>query len=133
MKGDFSRLTFQRERHYNSVRLQQGRVQLDADWNEAVDILAHLRHTTGADVIGGTGVPRVDGGFAITASGNGAAMLRTNSTSPLVPAGAAASRIPTAMRSWSFPASGGAKMWSAPKFLPTLLPRRATPSRRVDP
>ena len=38
MKGDFTRLTFQPEKHYSSVRLQQGRVQLDADWNEQADI-----------------------------------------------------------------------------------------------
>ena len=34
MKGDFSRETFDRARHYSAVLLQQGRVQLDADWNE---------------------------------------------------------------------------------------------------
>jgi hypothetical protein len=38
MKGDFSRFTFKKEKHYSSVRMQQGRVQLDADWNEQMDI-----------------------------------------------------------------------------------------------
>ena len=31
MKGDFTRETFAPESHYASVRLQQGRVLLDAD------------------------------------------------------------------------------------------------------
>ncbi|HMQ56354.1 MAG TPA: DUF6519 domain-containing protein, partial [Anaerolineae bacterium] len=34
MKGDFTRSTFRSEHHYSSVRMQQGRVQLDSDWNE---------------------------------------------------------------------------------------------------
>ncbi|HEX3531938.1 MAG TPA: DUF6519 domain-containing protein, partial [Thermoanaerobaculia bacterium] len=37
MKGDFSRDTFRKRKHYNRVRMQQGRVQLDADWNEQGD------------------------------------------------------------------------------------------------
>ena len=41
MKGDFTRLTFAPAKHYSSVRQQQGRVQLDADWNEQVDIQNH--------------------------------------------------------------------------------------------
>jgi len=34
MKGDFSRITFDPTKHYSGVLMQQGRVQLDADWNE---------------------------------------------------------------------------------------------------
>ena len=34
MKGDFSRLTFDPKKHYRRVLMQQGRVQVDADWNE---------------------------------------------------------------------------------------------------
>ena len=41
MRGDFSRQTFEAEQHYSAVLLQQGRVQLDADWNEELDIAAH--------------------------------------------------------------------------------------------
>lgn len=70
MKGDFSRFTFHRERHYSGVLMQQGRVQLDADWNEQVDILAHLRRSQGVDVIGISGVPRLGGGFQITPDGD---------------------------------------------------------------
>ena len=67
MKGDFSKVTFNGEKHYRSVRLQQGRVQLDADWNEHVEIQEHLRQTEAIDVIGPAGVPKSGGGFAITA------------------------------------------------------------------
>ncbi|MCB8984941.1 MAG: hypothetical protein H6659_14010 [Ardenticatenaceae bacterium] len=39
MKGDFSRNTYNPKRRYRSVRMQQGRPLLDADWNEQADIL----------------------------------------------------------------------------------------------
>jgi hypothetical protein len=55
MKGDFTRLTFAPEKHYSSVRMQQGRVQLDADWNEQLDIAAHRVETETVDVIGAAG------------------------------------------------------------------------------
>ena len=38
MKGDFSRITFDPKKHYSRVLMQQGRVQLDADWNEQAAI-----------------------------------------------------------------------------------------------
>lgn len=65
MKGDFSRSTFSREKHYSSVRMQQGRVQLDADWNEQVDIQAYLNQATRHDVIGPCGAPKQVAGFAL--------------------------------------------------------------------
>jgi len=34
MKGEFSRSTFSARMRYGSVSMQQGRVQLDTDWNE---------------------------------------------------------------------------------------------------
>ncbi len=61
--GDFSRLTFEREKHYRSVRLQQGRMLLDADWNERADIDAYRRETETVDVIGGSGTPKHESGF----------------------------------------------------------------------
>ncbi len=66
MKGDFTRSTFRPEKHYSSVRMQQGRVQLDADWNEQMDITAHRLETEAADVIGGCGGPLAAAGFALT-------------------------------------------------------------------
>lgn len=70
-RGDFSRSTFQREKRYSSVRLQQGRVQLDADWNEQVDIQAYRDHLTARDVIGVCGAPLHDAGFALSVSSDG--------------------------------------------------------------
>ena len=58
MKGDFSRLTFDPTKNYGSVRMQQGRVQLDADWNEQVDINEHRIGTLFTDLIGLSGVPQ---------------------------------------------------------------------------
>src|SRR5215212_1234221 len=57
MKGDFSRLTFRQDKHYSSVRLQQGRVQVDADWNEQIDIQAHHDRTAARDTVGPHGAP----------------------------------------------------------------------------
>jgi hypothetical protein len=67
MKGDFTRSTFRKENHYSSVRMQQGRVQLDADWNEQLDITAHRVETETVDVVGHCGAPMHHGGFHIVA------------------------------------------------------------------
>jgi hypothetical protein len=66
MKGDFTRSTFKPEKHYRGVRMQQGRVQLDADWNEQLDIDAHRTETEATDVIGGCGAPMHNAGFSLT-------------------------------------------------------------------
>src|SRR5215216_3668534 len=66
MKADLTRSTFRPERHYSQVLMQQGRVQLDADWNEQADIGAYLDETTRIDVIGRCGVPLHDPGFAVS-------------------------------------------------------------------
>lgn len=65
MKGDITRSTFDSSKHYNSVRMQQGRVQTDADWNEQADIEAYLHETTTADIIGPTGTPFEGDGFML--------------------------------------------------------------------
>jgi hypothetical protein len=52
MKGDFSRQTFDANKHFLRVLMQQGRVQLDADWNEQVAILLHYLQSLAADLIG---------------------------------------------------------------------------------
>ena len=67
MKGQFSRLTARQARRYSSVRLQQGRVHLDADFNEQVDIAAWRDRVMTQDVVGRTGVPLEGGGFALSA------------------------------------------------------------------
>ncbi len=57
MRGDFSRQTFTRAKHYAGVLLQQGRVAVDADFNEQQSIVRHRTETEAVDVIGGCGTP----------------------------------------------------------------------------
>ena len=76
MKGDFTRNTFKSDKHYSGVRSQQGRVQVDADWNEAVDILAHWDRTTRRDVIGPCGGPQGQDGFLIKVVGKSCTSAR---------------------------------------------------------
>src|SRR3954469_24747409 len=66
MKGDFSRFTFDARKHFTRVLMQQGRVQLDADWNEQVAMLLHRLDTLAADLIGPFGGPADHCGFTIT-------------------------------------------------------------------
>ncbi len=66
MKADLTRATFDPTKHYSSVRMQQGRVQLDADWNEQLDITSHRVETETYDVVGRCGGPMDDAGFALT-------------------------------------------------------------------
>lgn len=65
MKGDFSRQTFQPQKHYTTVLKQQGRVATDADWNEQEAIHAYYRRREGTDIIGQTGAPVDNPGFGI--------------------------------------------------------------------
>lgn len=57
MKGDFSRSTFNPRKHYSRVLMQQGRVQLDADWNEQGDVFVYYLRALAADLIGPHGGP----------------------------------------------------------------------------
>lgn len=66
MKGDFSRITFDPKKHYSRVLMQQGRVQLDADWNEQAAIILHRLETMARDLIGPFGGPAAECGFEIT-------------------------------------------------------------------
>src|SRR6266702_1597947 len=66
MKGDFSRITFDRFKHYAGVLHQQGRVWLDSDWNEDVfERLDQLQQET-YDIVGRCGVPVPGTAFQIT-------------------------------------------------------------------
>ncbi|EHK64582.1 DUF6519 domain-containing protein [Achromobacter arsenitoxydans] len=69
MKADLSRLTFDPARRYRAVRMQQGRVQMDADWNEQQDILNRRIETETADTVGPVGVPLEAPGFALAPAG----------------------------------------------------------------
>ncbi|MCX6674672.1 MAG: DUF6519 domain-containing protein [Methanothrix sp.] len=71
MKGDFTRFTYKSKKHYTRVLRQQGRVDLDADWNEQAEIVQNRIEKESKDLIGSSGVPKnVDGtgggGFKIS-------------------------------------------------------------------
>ncbi len=66
MKGDFSRLTFRSGKRYTSVRLQQGRVTLDSDWNEQTAIREYPARVRFEDVVGTSAVPGSTGFAAPT-------------------------------------------------------------------
>jgi Family of unknown function (DUF6519) len=51
-RGDFTRDTFQPWEHFSRVLMQQGRVQLDADFNEQTSILLYYLQSLAADLIG---------------------------------------------------------------------------------
>jgi hypothetical protein len=71
MKGDFTRDTFDPSRHFSRVLMQQGRVQLDADFNEQAAILLHYLRTIVADLGGPYWGPADSLGFKITMLSNG--------------------------------------------------------------
>lgn len=70
MKGDFSRNSFNSAKHYAQVLMQQGRVHLDADWNEQQAIHTYRTMAEALDTIGMTGAPKGNPGFRITPQGN---------------------------------------------------------------
>ncbi|MEU5948408.1 DUF6519 domain-containing protein [Micromonospora sp. NPDC047465] len=65
MQGDFTRWTFVPRRAYRSVLLQQGRVLLDADWNEQAEITAYHDEIRTRDVVGPSAGPLDGAGFAV--------------------------------------------------------------------
>ncbi len=75
MRGDFSRYTFDPKKRYSGVWMQQGRVQIDADWNEQQEINRNRIETECRDVVGRSGAPSTDPGFEITVSNDGSGIL----------------------------------------------------------
>jgi hypothetical protein len=69
MSGDYSRFTHRPKRRYSGVLMQQGRVQLDADWNEHADIVRRRWEIQAEDTFGLSAVPRATtpDGFKISA------------------------------------------------------------------
>jgi hypothetical protein len=66
MRGDFSRNTFDRRKHYTGVLYQQGRVWLDSDSNEDFfDRIDQLQQET-YDIVGDCGVPLPGTAFQIS-------------------------------------------------------------------
>jgi hypothetical protein len=66
MRGDFTRLFNNRENGYSRLLLQQGRVLIDSDFNEAQDIIAQAVRTLAEVVIGPHGGE--PGAFLISAA-----------------------------------------------------------------
>lgn len=58
MSGDYSRFTFKPRKRFSGVLMQQGRVQLDADWNEEVEILKRRWEIQAIDTFGHAAVPK---------------------------------------------------------------------------
>jgi len=70
MSFDLSRIRFDHRRDFLGVIMQQGRVQLDADWNEWVAELARRLQAGTRDTFNGSVVPRTTpDGFLIEAAG----------------------------------------------------------------
>ena len=91
MKGDFSRKTFNPSKHYSGVRMQQGRVQLDSDWNEQLDIASWRTDTSVRDLVGRCGAPMENDGFRVVADAAGLSAdeaARPGNSSPPSPSGA---------------------------------------------
>lgn len=75
MTGDFTRDTFRPAKGYSAVRMQQGRLFADADWNEEGDIQRAALRSTTRSVIGASGFPENAPGFAILAGASGQTLL----------------------------------------------------------
>lgn len=71
MPGDYSRTTHDAAKHFSAVLMQQGRVQLDADWNEQRDVSIHFLRALAADLIGPHGGPGVGFKIAIATDSEG--------------------------------------------------------------
>jgi hypothetical protein len=71
MKNDITRATFHRVKHFSRVLMQQGRVQLDADWNEQVSILLHYLQALTTDLVGPAAGPQEACGFELIVKDDG--------------------------------------------------------------
>lgn len=83
MKGDFTRDTFRPAKHYQQVLMQQGRVQLDADWNEQAAIMVRRDETTVQDLVGRCGGPADTAAFGILTEPAVLAELPADPTTPV--------------------------------------------------
>ncbi len=66
MASDITRKLFDQKKHYSGVIHQQGRVTIDTDPNEQLDIQLYRTHTQTKDVVGKAGVPKKNDGFRIS-------------------------------------------------------------------
>jgi Family of unknown function (DUF6519) len=65
MAGDYARVSYDPRRKWRGLTAQQGRVSVEADWNEAAAIVRERDRQLTLDVIGPFGTP--DQGYAVTA------------------------------------------------------------------
>src|SRR5689334_8964798 len=65
MKGDFSTWRFDPTKHFTQVLKQQGRVDLDSDWNEQATIAQYMTRTLIMDLLGPQAGPVNYCGFAL--------------------------------------------------------------------
>jgi hypothetical protein len=70
MKGDITRDSFSPSHGFTRVLMQQGRVQLDADWNEQMSILWDCFRGMVVDLVGPHAGPQHDCGFRILTAGD---------------------------------------------------------------
>jgi hypothetical protein len=71
MGGDYSRERFDAKNDFHGILQQQGRVHLDANWNELVKIVDRHSRAETTDIIGRCAVPReTPNGFLIRIAGN---------------------------------------------------------------
>jgi hypothetical protein len=65
MRTDITRDSFHAAKNFSRVLMQQGRVQLDADWNEQISILLHYLRALAVDVVGESAGPNAACGFEL--------------------------------------------------------------------
>src|SRR5215469_16905717 len=70
MGGDYTRFSFNPGQDHSAVFMQQGKVQLDADWNHLVEMFARRFRVETADIVGRCAYPTATGdGFKISVAG----------------------------------------------------------------
>ncbi len=65
MNGDFTRDSFDPRKRFTRVMMQQGRVQLDSDWNEQTSLTLGYVRTLAGDLLGRGAGPEAKCGFRI--------------------------------------------------------------------
>ena len=68
MSSDRAKISYDEKQQYRSVIMQQGRVTLEADWNEQGQIVAEEIRQEALDFVGPSGTP--DDGYAVSKGGN---------------------------------------------------------------
>ena len=75
MKSDISRKTFDIGKQYSRVLMQQGRVTVDAEFNEQTDILLYYLRALATDLIGPYAAPNIGGGFDLSLDNTGGNLM----------------------------------------------------------